>query len=77
VSPDVKSQLNTLSRPADKSGPNVEGRLVERTRIARDLHDTFLQTVEGSKMVADDALGTPSDPTRVRRATDSDARSKR
>jgi signal transduction histidine kinase len=43
-------------------------RLAERTRIARDLHDIFLQTVQGSKMVADDALETPSDPTRVRRA---------
>lgn len=38
------------------------------TRIARDLHDTFLQTVQGSKMVADDALETPSDAPRMRRA---------
>jgi signal transduction histidine kinase/ligand-binding sensor domain-containing protein len=43
-------------------------RLAERTRIARDLHDTFLQTVQGSKMVADDALDTPSDPARMRKA---------
>ena len=33
-------------------------RLAERTRIARDLHDTFLQTIQGSKLVADDALDT-------------------
>ncbi len=31
-------------------------RLAERTRLARDLHDTFLQTIQGSKLVADDAL---------------------
>jgi signal transduction histidine kinase len=31
-------------------------RLAERTRMARDLHDTFLQTIQGSKLVADDAL---------------------
>ena len=31
-------------------------RLAERTRVARDLHDTLLQTVQGSKMVADRAL---------------------
>jgi hypothetical protein len=30
------------------------------TRIARDLHDTFLQTIQGSKLVADDALSATS-----------------
>jgi signal transduction histidine kinase/ligand-binding sensor domain-containing protein len=43
-------------------------RLAERTRIARDLHDTFLQTVQGSKLVVDDSLGPYSDPIRMRRA---------
>jgi signal transduction histidine kinase/ligand-binding sensor domain-containing protein len=43
-------------------------RLAERTRIARDLHDTFLQTIQGSKLVADDALEGSSDPVRMRRA---------
>jgi signal transduction histidine kinase/ligand-binding sensor domain-containing protein len=43
-------------------------RLAERTRIARDLHDTFLQTVQGSKMVADDALDAPHDAVRMRKA---------
>ena len=28
-------------------------RLAERTRVARDIHDTLLQTIQGSKMVAD------------------------
>lgn len=43
-------------------------RLAERTRLARELHDTFLQTIQGSKMVADDALDGPADPARLRRA---------
>ncbi|HSE20612.1 MAG TPA: ATP-binding protein, partial [Pyrinomonadaceae bacterium] len=43
-------------------------RLAERTRLARELHDTFLQTIQGSKMVVDDALDGPSDPARMRRA---------
>jgi signal transduction histidine kinase len=43
-------------------------RLAERTRIARDLHDTFLQTIQGSKFVADDALSPSTDPIRMRRA---------
>ena len=43
-------------------------RLAERTRIARDLHDTLLQTIQGSKLVADDALDPSADPDRMRRA---------
>ena len=45
-------------------------RLAERTRIARELHDTFLQTIQGSKLVADDALDPSTDPTRMRRAVE-------
>jgi signal transduction histidine kinase len=36
-------------------------RLAERLRMARDLHDTLLQTVQGSKMVVDNALHRPDD----------------
>jgi signal transduction histidine kinase/ligand-binding sensor domain-containing protein len=45
-------------------------RLAERTRIARELHDTLLQTVQGSKLVADDALEKSDDsvPVPVRHA---------
>jgi signal transduction histidine kinase/ligand-binding sensor domain-containing protein len=43
-------------------------RLAERTRIARDLHDTFLQTIQGSKLVADDALSATTDLSRMRLA---------
>jgi signal transduction histidine kinase len=41
-------------------------RLAERTRMARELHDTFVQTIQGSKLVADDALDRPDDPIQMR-----------
>lgn len=43
-------------------------RLGERIRVARDIHDTLLQTVQGSKMVADNALNRPGDAVGLRRA---------
>src|SRR5205085_5561472 len=43
-------------------------RLAERTRIARELHDTLLQTLQGSKLVAADAMKRPDDPARLRRS---------
>jgi signal transduction histidine kinase/ligand-binding sensor domain-containing protein len=43
-------------------------RLAERTRVARDIHDTLLQTIQGSKMVAEDALEHAADPGRLRSA---------
>jgi len=43
-------------------------RLAERTRVAREIHDTFLQTVQGSKLVADHALKDPADNARMVRA---------
>jgi signal transduction histidine kinase len=45
-----------------------EERLAERTRIARDLHDTLLQTVQGSRIVADDALSRPDDASGMKHA---------
>ena len=36
-------------------------RLAERTRLARELHDTLLQTIQASKLVADEALREPGD----------------
>jgi ligand-binding sensor domain-containing protein/signal transduction histidine kinase len=57
-----------LRQVAQQFNMRLEERVSERTRIAGDLHDTFLQTVEGSKLVADDALDEPSDPVRMRRA---------
>jgi ligand-binding sensor domain-containing protein len=43
-------------------------RLAERTRIARELHDTLLQTIQGSKLVAANALKNTHDPVRTQRA---------
>jgi signal transduction histidine kinase len=40
-------------------------RLAERTRVAHELHDTLLQTVHGSKLVADRALRDTADPDRL------------
>lgn len=45
-------------------------RLAERMRMARELHDTFLQTLQASKLVADDALEKSSDPVHMRKATE-------
>ncbi len=54
----AKARLNVL----------FDERLAERTRIARELHDTLLQTVQGSKLVADDALGQSKDANQMRSA---------
>jgi hypothetical protein len=43
-------------------------RLAQRTRIARELQDTMLQTVQGSKFVADDALEKSNDTAHMRLA---------
>ncbi len=51
-------------------GSRFDERLAERTRIARDLHDTFPQTIQGSKLVADDALDQPNDLVHMRRAVE-------
>jgi len=49
----------------------LDGRVDERLRVARDLHDTLLQTIQGSKIVAEDALDEDADPIRMRRALES------
>ena len=47
-----------LRQIADAMNARFDERLTERTRIARDFHDTLLQTIQGSKMVVDTALRT-------------------
>lgn len=42
-------------------------RLSERTRLARELHDTLVQTVQGSRMVARHAVANMDDPAAARR----------
>lgn len=53
---------------AAEMNTRFDERLAERTRLARDFHDTLLQTIQGSKMVADDALDGDADPIRMRSA---------
>jgi signal transduction histidine kinase/ligand-binding sensor domain-containing protein len=55
-----------VKQVAKAIGVRFDERLAERTRIARDIHDTFLQTIQGSKLVADSALKQSSDPSRMR-----------
>jgi signal transduction histidine kinase len=54
-----------LRQVAKAMSVRFDDRLSERTRIARDLHDTLLQTIQGSKLVADSALKQSSDPSRM------------
>jgi signal transduction histidine kinase/ligand-binding sensor domain-containing protein len=42
-----------------------DDRLAERTRIAREIHDTLLQTLQGSKMLADAALSQLSNEDEI------------
>lgn len=53
---------------ARAASARFDERLAERTRIAGELHDAFLQTVQGSKLVADHALNKSSDPAQMHRA---------
>jgi signal transduction histidine kinase len=57
-----------LRQVAKAMSTRFNERLDERIRVARDLHDTVLQTIQGSKLVADDALDPSTDPARMRRA---------
>ena len=54
-----------VRRVAEAMGARFDERLAERTRVARELHDTLLQTVQGGKLVADHALRKPDDHVRM------------
>ena len=60
-----KGRVQQVARAASA---RFDERLAERTRIAGELHDAFLQTVQGSKLVADHALDRSNDPAQMRRA---------
>ncbi len=49
-------------------GARFDDRLAERTRLAREFHDTLLQTIQGSKMVADNALDEATELPSMRQA---------
>jgi len=57
-----------LSRLTAEMNARLDERVLERTRLARDLHDTLIQTIHGTKMVADAGLDDPKDPAAVHRA---------
>ena len=54
--------LYRLRRYAASLKLRFDERLEERTRLARDLHDTLLQTIQGTKFVADQTLADVEDP---------------
>jgi signal transduction histidine kinase/ligand-binding sensor domain-containing protein len=59
-----------LSRYTAALKMRFDERLDERTRLARDLHDTLLQTIQGSKLVADNARDNADNPQSTLRALD-------
>jgi signal transduction histidine kinase len=59
-----------LNRYAASLKIRFDERLEERTRLTRDLHDTLLQTIQGSKLVADHARGHVDNPHLTVRALD-------
>jgi signal transduction histidine kinase/ligand-binding sensor domain-containing protein len=59
-----------LRQTAKTISIRFDERLAERTRMARDLHDTFLQTLQGSKLVADRALKPSTDASQMRQAVE-------
>ncbi len=57
-----------LSRLTAEMNARLDERVSERTRLARDLHDTLIQTIHGTKMVAEAGLDDPSDTSAAYRA---------
>ena len=55
-----------LRQVARAMSVRFDERLAERTRIARELHDTLLQTVQGCKLVADNARDQFNDAEQMR-----------
>jgi len=57
-----------MKQTARSMRARFDERISERTRLARDLHDTLLQTLQGSKLVADDALENRHDVEHTHRS---------
>jgi signal transduction histidine kinase len=55
---------------ADAITMRSEERLAERTRIARDLHDTLLQTIQATKLISEDALEKRNNPEEMGRSVE-------
>jgi signal transduction histidine kinase/ligand-binding sensor domain-containing protein len=57
-----------MRRLTAEMNARLDERVTERTRLARDLHDTLIQTIHGSKMVADAGLDDRHDASRLYQA---------
>jgi signal transduction histidine kinase/ligand-binding sensor domain-containing protein len=55
-----------LRRITTQMDARLDERVAERTRLARDLHDTMLQTIQASELVAAVAVEHADDPVRTR-----------
>jgi len=64
----LSAYLYRVRQIAYQFSMRLEERVSERTRLARELHDTLLQTIQSSKMVADDALDETTDLAGMRLA---------
>jgi signal transduction histidine kinase len=51
-----------LGRITAQMNARLDDRVAERTRFARDLHDTMLQTIQGSEMIVSVAMNQPGNP---------------
>jgi signal transduction histidine kinase len=60
--------LFRMNRYAKSMKVRFDERLSERTRLARELHDTLLQTIQGSKLVADGIEEYLDDPRRAKQS---------
>ena len=61
-----------LRRIAAVINARFDERMAERDRLASELHDTILQTVQATKMIADNArLDHSADPVRLRKDIES------
>jgi signal transduction histidine kinase len=60
--------LLKIARQATLIRARFDERLEERTRLARDLHDTLLQTIQGSRLVADELLTEATDSAQTQLA---------
>lgn len=59
-----------LQRVAAVLADRFDERLRERTRLARDLHDSLLQSIQASKMLVDGPIRGSDDPQQIRMAAD-------
>jgi signal transduction histidine kinase len=55
-----------LRRITAQMNARLDERVAERTRLARDLHDTLLQSVQAIRMIATNAIDDVGDPARTR-----------